>query len=178
VDAQTLNATPEQELWKQLVSRAAVLLFCSLGSFFAFGTAPKWEYALFAFIASLSLYEVSAVRRYKDEQSSTGQRLRWAYRLFVISIAAPNIAWLWLVIVHPKESQEWGAGFALVIMSTLMICFGTLCLFKPLLARELGNSWPNTRDRSIRVGGAFLLLVGLFLAAMSVRLLGEAYFLG
>jgi hypothetical protein len=175
-----------QQVTVSLLSRAAVVLFFSMGSFLIFSRMPRLELLVVALQLAIALYEIRGIWASRRYGLWRGLSIKASLATFVVASVAPLAAWFWLVAVRPPAAPALASAIALALMSTLSLFYGGLLVISPQLAFRLDflasaeNGRARYRSRGWgfrkRVAGLFLLSVGVLLAIWIVSLVADDSF--
>ena len=176
--------SPEATAW--LLSRAALVLFFSAGSFLIFSRMPRLELLVIAFQLAIAIYEMHEIWALRRYGLWRGLSIKASLAAFVVSTVAPLTAWFWLVAVRPPSAPARAIAIGLAFMSTLFLFYGGLLVICPQLAFRLdflasvenGGAPYGSRGWEFRrrVAGLFLVSVGVLLAIWVVSLAAEGAF--
>jgi hypothetical protein len=175
-----------QEVTVSLLSRAAVVLFFSMGSFLIFSTMPRLELVLVALQLAIALYELRGIWGLRRYGLWSGFSIKASLATFVVASVAPLAAWFWLVTFRPPSAPAIAIAIGMALMSVLCLFYGGLLVVSPQLAfrldyqmsAESNRASHASRGRGVRrpVAGLFLLAAGCLLVVSLVSLAAEGAF--
>ena len=172
-----------QEVSVSLLSRAAFVLFSSIGSFLIFTRMPRLEGLVVAVQLAICIYEVRAVWALRSHRVWSKVAIKLGVATLIVASIGPLAAWFWLVTFRPPSAPALAAVIALALTSVLFLFYGLLLVVSPQLAFRLDYLASPTKSGTIhasrgsgfrnRVAGLFLLAVGCLLVVVIVRLVAE-----
>jgi hypothetical protein len=174
-----------QEVTVSLLSKAAVVLFFSTGSFLIFSRIPRLELLVVALQLAIASYEIRGIWALRRYGLWCGLSIKASLATFVVASVAPLAAWFWLVAVRPPSAPALASAIGLALISTLFLFYGGVLVISPQLAFRLdylasvesggahaSRGWGFRK----RAAGLFLLSVGVLLAILIVRLAADGAF--
>jgi len=185
VQPTSVQADSQQVIFS-LLSRTAVVLFFSAGSFLIFSRVPWLEWLTVALQLAISVYEIRKIWELRHDGLWTGFPVKLCLVVFIAASIGPVVAWFWLVAFRPPSTDVLAAVIGMVFMSALFLFYGGLLAASPELAYQLdslalaegGKTFHTSRWWGFRrrVAGLFLLAVGSLLVIGIVKLAIEEVF--